>query len=374
MIHQSLEGCSVADFFDTMQVGDLRIPNSIWMAPMTRARATVDGVPTPIMREYYAQRASAGVIVTEGTYVNDDTCGFDHVPGIYTQVQREAWKPITEAVHKNGGRIFLQLWHCGRVGATGTLKGREPPSPSGVNDDLDQVNVWALLANGSYVRITATPSRAMTLDEVERTIEDFGSAAANAKAAGFDGVEIHAASGYLPHQFLTPTLNRREDIYGGSPENRSRFVLDVFDAIRASYSADRIGVRVSPFAHYNNTRDPDPVETYTVLTKRLQRKGVGYIHAADQNGWFGKPDMDRIIEIIRPNYEGVIVANGGLTVESGAALLTTGRVNAISYGRAYIANPDLAERLRAGAKLAEPKQTGWYATGRDGYTDYGRMT
>lgn len=360
----------MASYFDPLSIGDLTLANRICMPPLTRARATREGVPVPMMAEYYAQRASAGLIVTEGTYVTEETCAFDRAPGIFTHEQVEAWKPVTEAVHANGGRIFCQLWHCGRIGAAGLLGGRDPLSPSGVNDDLPLLDVYGLLENGSYVKVAATPSCAMTPDDIARTIASYSRAAANARKAGFDGVEIHAANGYLPHQFLSPTLNRREDLYGGSVENRARFVMDIFGAVAAELPRSRIGVRVSPFATYNNTRDPDPTITYADLARRLDGAGAGYLHAADQNGWFGKSELDPMLDLLRPNFRGPIIANGAIDVAKGAALLASGQAEAIAFGRWFMANPDLVERIAQSAEIAEPRRTGWYAAGAEGYTDY----
>jgi NADPH2 dehydrogenase/N-ethylmaleimide reductase len=365
---------TMTNYFDPLRIGDFALPHRILMAPMTRARASADGVPTPEMSVYYAQRATAAAIVSEGIYVNDHTCAFERAPGLYTGEQVEAWKPVTEAVHRSGGRIIAQLWHCGRAGSSGTLQGRQPLSPSGINNDLDKVDVWALLANGNYVKIAATRSREMTLAEIESTIDDFGKAASNARLAGFDGVEIHAANGYLPHQFLSPSINHRTDEYGGSAENRTRFVLEIFGALTQSYPVSRIGVRMSPYCDYNNTRDPDPVETYTELALRLTEKRAGYIHLADQNGWGGEPELDRMLDIVRPNFSGVIIANGALTLERGAELLSSGRVQAISFGRGFMANPDFVERVRRGVPIADVSMTGWYATGTRGYTDYPSLT
>lgn len=357
-------------YFDPLKIGDLEMSNRIWMPALTRARATADGVPVEVMAEYYRQRATAGLIISEGTYVNTDTCGFEMVPGLFNAAQVEAWKPVTDAVHDEGGKIFCQLWHCGRIGAAGLLGGREPLSPSGVNDDLAMLDVYGLLANGNYVKLAATPSRAMTADDISRTIADFGKAAANAKAAGFDGVEIHAANGYLPHQFLSPVLNTRDDAYGGSMENRARFVMDVFAAAAAELSAGRVGVRVSPYAAYNNTRIEDKHAVFSDLAARLDKAGAGYLHFADMNGWFGYPDLGKILEALRPNFSGPIIANGGITVEQGADLLATGQVQAVAFGRAFLANPDLVTRIAKNAAVADPRPVGWYATGALGYTDY----
>jgi 2,4-dienoyl-CoA reductase-like NADH-dependent reductase (Old Yellow Enzyme family) len=312
--------------FDPLRIGDLSFENRIWMSALTRSRASAAAVP---MADYYSQRATAGLIISEGTYINRDTCGLDRAPSIFTSDQVEAWKPITEAVHEEGGLIFCQLLHCGRVGAAGLLGGREPLSPNGINDDLGSIDVYGLLANGAYAKVVPTPSRAMTLDEIRRTIADYGRAAANAKAAGFDGVEIHSANGCLPHQFLSPALNRREDAYGGGVESRARFLLDVFETIAAELPRSRIGVSVSPYALCNNARDPDPNSTYSHLAQRLDLAGAGYLHFTDTNGRHGNPDIDRILAALRPNFSGPIVANGGIAVEQGADLLATGIVQAV---------------------------------------------
>ncbi|MBT0670214.1 alkene reductase [Novosphingobium profundi] len=361
----------MTSLFDPIQIGDLTLANRIWMPPMTRARATQDGVPTRIMIEYYRQRATAGLIISEGVYVNGDSSAFDRAPGLYTQEQVEAWKSVTAAVHAAGGHIFAQLWHCGRASNAALTGGVAPLSPSGRNEDLDKLAVQGLLANGEYVKIAASPSKAMNSEDIARTIADYGNAAANAKAAGFDGVEIHAANGYLPHQFLSPEVNARKDAYGGSRENRARFLMDVFAAAAAHFTPTRVGVRVSPLATYNNALDPDPESTYADLAQRLDAVGAGYLHAADQNAMAGGPSfLPRVLEMVRPHFRGVLVANGSLTPETGASLVDEGMADAVTYGRPFIANPDLVGRIRAGAKLAEPRSVGWYAMGEDGYTDY----
>ncbi len=360
-------------YFDPFTIGDLDLPNRIIMPALTRARATKAGVPVEIMTQYYRERATAGLIISEGTYISADTCGFEHAPGIFARQQIEAWKPITDAVHDEGGRIFCQLWHCGRVGAQGLLDGKDPLSPSGVNDDPGMVDVYGTLDNGRYVKLMPSQSRAMSHEDVKRTIADYGRAAANAAEAGFDGVEIHAANGYLPHQFLSPTLNRREDEYGGSIENRSHFVTEVVQAIAEHLPMGRIGIRVSPFAVYNNPREPDGHATYSHLAARLERLGIGYIHFADMNGWFGNPSLDKILAALRPSFSGPIIANGGLSVERGADLLATGDVQAVAFGRGFLANPDLVTRIARGAAIAEPRYDGWYATGAAGYIDYPTM-
>lgn len=354
------------------RLGDLELPNRLIMSPLTRARATAEGVPTALMAEYYAQRASAGLLVSEATNVSPLSCPFERAPGLYTAVQVEGWKQVTQRVHDACGRIFAQLWHGGRIGAMGTLNWAEPLSPSGFNDDVDHLHVWALLHNHNYVRISATPSRAMTLDEIRGTIAEYREAARNAVAAGFDGVEIHAANGYLPHQFLSARVNHRTDEYGGSIANRARFLEEIIDAVAEEMPLNRVGVRLSPFTTYNNANDDFAADTYAWVGRMLQDKGVGYIHIADVNGWFGAPDLERILEIFEGNFEGALIANGGLDIPRAATLVREGHVPLIGFGRYFMANPDLAERIRDNAPLNALAERGQYAGGEEGYTDYPR--
>lgn len=360
-------------YFDPLKIGDLDLPNRIIMPPLTRSRATEDGVPVDIMATYYRQRATAGLIISEGTYVNKNAVGFERAPGLYTTEQVAAWKPVTEAVHDEGGRIFCQLWHCGRVGATYIMGGQAPLSPSGVNDDPGLIDPYAKLENGSYVKIAPTPSREMTVDEIKATIADYATTAKNAIEAGFDGVEIHAANGYLPNQFLCDRLNTRTDQYGGSVENRARFIVEIFEAIAEHLPSSKIGIRFSPYAAYNNSLPSDPEAIYGHLAAEMERLGAAYVHFADMNGWFGFPDLDKILAVLRPNYSGPIIANGGITVDQGAELLATGRVDAIAFGRGFFANPDLVARIAKGAPIADAPNGGWYARGEADYTDFPTM-
>ncbi|MFM0206542.1 alkene reductase [Paraburkholderia sediminicola] len=252
----------------------LRLPNRVVMAPMTRSRAPLRGRPTAMMAEYYGQRASAGLIITEATNVSPASAAFELTPGIMTSEQIDGWRPITSQVHAAGGRIFMQLWHGGRVSSFALLGGEAPLSPSGVNDDLEQLQVWAQLQNDQYTRIHATPSRAMSLEDVKLTIDAFRQRAANALAAGFDGVEVHAANGYLPHQFLSSTTNTRDDRYGGSIAKRANFLRDILTEIGSVVSLDRVGVRISPYAHYNNVRDAEADRLVWRRGRRLYRLPV----------------------------------------------------------------------------------------------------
>jgi N-ethylmaleimide reductase len=361
---------SISPLLDGYDLSGLSLPNRVAMAPMTRSRAPLRGRPTEMMAEYYVQRASAGLIVTEATNVSPASAAFDLTPGIITAEQIDGWRHITSQVHAAGGRIFMQLWHGGRVSSFALLGGAAPLSPSGVNDDLEQLQVWAQLHNGQYTKIHATPSRAMSLDEVKLAVDAFRQGAANAIAAGFDGVEVHAANGYLPHQFLSSTTNTRNDRYGGSVANRANFLRDILTEIGSVVPLDQVGVRISPYAHYNNVRDADPDTTYDYVGKMLDEFGVAYVHAADTNGWSGQPDLPRIIERMRRAFSGTLMVNGGISVEHAETLIREGQADLVAFARAYIANPDLVERIAAHAPLAAPKPTGWYAGDAAGYIDY----
>ncbi|PCE33455.1 alkene reductase [Burkholderia ubonensis] len=350
----------------------LALPNRVVMGPMTRSRAPLRGQPTALMAQYYAQRASAGLIVSEATNVSPASASFELTPGLVSDEQVAGWKPITAAVHAHGGRIFAQLWHGGRVGSMTLLGGQAPLSPSGVNDDLERLQVWAQLSNGYYTKIHATPSHAMTTAEVAETVGEFRRGAANAMAAGFDGVEIHAANGYLPHQFLSSTLNRRDDRYGGSLANRARFLEEIVDAVGDVMPLNRVGVRISPYAHYNNVRDADPDATYAYVGRLLDEAGVAYLHAADTNGWSGEPDLPRIVANARATFSGTLIVNGGIAPDAAHALIAAGDADLVAFARAYIANPDLVERIASGTPLAVPHSAGWYGGDHAGYVDYAR--
>jgi N-ethylmaleimide reductase len=348
----------------------LTLANRVAMAPMTRCRAQIRGLPTALTAEYYVQRASAGLIVTEATNVSSGSASFENAPGIYTNEQVEAWREVVKQVHAAGGRMFLQLWHGGRVGSYALLNGQAPVSPSGLNDDLEQLQVWGLLQNGIYTKIHATASRAMTTEEVQACTDDYRRAASNARDAGFDGVEIHAANGYLPHQFLSSTTNTREDQYGGSVESRARFLREIVEKVGSVMPLDRVGVRISPFAAYNNVRDGNVRETYAYVGRMLNEFRVAYIHAADTNGWAGKPDLPEIIEIVRSVYAGTLMVNGGISPAQAETLIADGTADLVAFARSYIANPDLVERIANDVPLAKPLSIGWYGGDQTGYTDY----
>jgi N-ethylmaleimide reductase len=353
-----------------ISLGDLVLPNRIAMAPVTRSRAGRDGVPTETNAAYYAQRASAGLIVSEATNVSPNSAAFELAPGIYEDAQVIGWRKVADAVHAAGGRLFTQLWHSGRVSSYALLKGRAPIAPSAVNEDLHLLQAYGALANGFYSRIAASPARAMSTAEVYMAIDEFRTAARNAMRAGLDGVEIHAANGYLPQQFLSPHVNRRHDEFGGSLVNRARFLELVVQAVLDEVPASRIGVRVSPFAAYNNAIDPETEQTYAYVARLLNDAGVAYVHAADTNAWAGAPDRERILPILRTGFDGSIIANGGLSPEEADQLVDSGLADMVAFGRSFIANPDLVERIGRGGPYNEPDPFTFYGGDTRGYLDY----
>jgi N-ethylmaleimide reductase len=351
-------------------LGDLSLRNRVAMAPVTRSRAGTDGIPDDLAAQYYQQRASAGLLISEATNVSPASAAFELAPGIHTPEQAAGWRRLAAAVHQEGGKLFMQLWHSGRVSSYALLGGEAPLSPSGVNDDLHLLQVYGMLRNGQYTRIAASPSRAMERDEIFSAARAFGIGAANAREAGLDGVEIHAANGYLPQQFLSPHVNRRTDDFGGSIENRVRFLRLVLESVMLSFPASRIGVRISPFALYNNAGDPAVADTYGYLLRMLDEYGVGYVHAADTNAWGGAPDMDELLSLVSAYYRGFVIANGGLSPEAADSLVRDGRADMVSFGRQFIANPDLVRRIAQGGPYNEPDPFTFYGGGAKGYVDY----
>lgn len=364
---------AVKKILQPLVLGDLAFGSRVAMAPVTRSRAGDGGVPTALNAEYYQQRATAGLIVTEATNVSPDSAAFELAPGIYSDAQVAGWTRVADAVHARGGKIFMQLWHGGRVGSYALLDGRQPLSPSGFNDDLGALQVYGALRNGHYTRLAASPSRAMSVAEIHRAVGEFRAGAANAARAGLDGVEIHAANGYLPQQFLSPHVNRRDDQFGGSVENRARFLRQVIEAVLDVLPAHRVGVRISPFALYNNALDPEPEQTYAYVLRMLQDYGIGYVHGADTNAWGGTPDMPQLLRLIRASYTGVLIANAGLSPDEANALVARGGADMVAFGRQYIANPDLPERIATDGPYNTPEPYSFYGGGARGYTDYPRL-
>lgn len=363
----------MTDLFDPVNFGELRLKNRIVMAPMTRSRANAQGVINASAAQYYADRADVGLIVTEGVNIGPMSNSFDRAPGLWTEEQVEGWRPIVDRVHARGGTIVAQLWHGGRASAMGLLDGRAPFSPSGINDDLEKLQVWALLANGAYVKIAATPSRAMTLGEIKSTLDEFHAAAANAVRAGFDGVEIHGANGYLVHEFLSPNTNRRTDDYGGDAAGRSRFLKEIVSVMAEALPLSRIGLRLSPFASYNDVNDDNPADTYGYLSKLLEGLGIAYLHLADTNAWGGASDYDEMIALFRPSYRGSLIVNGGIDPQRAKAIIASGEAEAVAFGRLLLANPDLPARIRQNGPYNQVRHLGVYGGSDEGYLDYPTM-
>ncbi|MEM6581810.1 MAG: alkene reductase [Pseudomonadota bacterium] len=346
--------------FDAAPLGDLMLANRIVMAPLTRGRAGESRTPNPLMAEYYAQRSSAGLIITEGTAISEQAYGWGGSPGIYTQAHVEGWKQITDAAHRKGGRIFLQLWHTGRVSHPYFQNGETPIGPSAIAANGD-----AYTPSGKEPYVTP---RAMTQQDIDATVEEYARATELAKEAGFDGVEIHAANGYLIDQFIRDGSNQRTDAYGGSTENRLRFLLEVTDAVVGAWSAERVGVRLSPTNAFNDMSDSNPDATFTAAAAELNKYGLAYLHVLDEDNADRGPDRTALN--MRKIYTGTYMLNQNYDFRSGTDAIQAGHADLISYGRHYISNPDLVERFRDGMPLSPLDPSTLYQGGAEGYTDY----
>lgn len=351
------------NLFAPVQLGALTLPNRIVMAPMTRLRA-IASVPQSIMATYYAQRASAGLIVSECTMVSPLSNGYMNCPGIYSPKQVEGWKQITQAVHEKGGRIFLQLWHSGRVAHPSLLNGEMPVAPSaiaGVGDLHTPVG-----------KVLLETPRALETREIPEIVEQFRQGAENAKAAGFDGVELHGAFGYLIDQFLQDGSNQRTDKYGGSVENRARFLLEVVEAATGVWGGDRVGIKLSPSNTFYGMSDSNRKETFSYVIRELNRFNLAYLHLMEPLEMdLANPDiLNPVLPVFRPLYKGAIITNGGYDKDKGNAVLASGEADLVSFGRPFIANPDLPKRLELNAPLNAPDPRSFYGSGETGYTDY----
>jgi N-ethylmaleimide reductase len=344
------------------QLGDIRLANRIVMAPMTRDRAGPGDVPTDLMVEYYAQRASAGLIVTEGVQPSPAGKGYWRTPGIHSPEQTEGWRKVAEAVHARGGRIVMQLMHCGRVVV---------PANRGFTADVIAPSPLACpvpVPGPDGTPIPCAAPRALAAEEIPALLGEYAAAARNAIAAGMDGVELHCASGYLVNQFLNPASNRREDAYGGPPENRIRFAIEVLGALAEAIGPGRVGFRISPGNPYNGMDPADPAATFVPFLQAASPLGLAYCHVIDM----GLEDLDTLA-MMRAHFAGPVIANNNLKPASAAALLAAGRAEAVSFGRAFIANPDLVARIAADAPLAKPDYALLYTGEARGYTDYPAM-
>jgi 2,4-dienoyl-CoA reductase-like NADH-dependent reductase (Old Yellow Enzyme family) len=342
---------------DPVTLGDLALPNRIIMAPLTRARASAEArVPTVLVPEYYAQRASAGLIIAEATSVEPMGVGYERTPGIWSAAQVEGWRGVTRAVHERGGRILLQLWHVGRISDPSLLDGAAPVAPSAV---AAQGHVSLLRPKRAY----PTP-RALALEEIGPIVQAYRRGAEHARAAGFDGVEIHGANGYLLDQFLQDGSNRRADAYGGPVEHRARLLLEVADACIGVWGAGRVGMHLAPRGDAHSMGDSAPLRTFTYVAEQLGRRGIAFLCAREHAG------ADRIGPVLRRAFGGPFIANEGFDPATAQADLDAGHADAVAFGRLYIANPDLVERIARGAALNAPDPATFYTPGPQGYTDY----
>ncbi len=346
--------------FDPIRLGGLDLPNRVLMAPLTRMRADpATRAPTELVAEQYAQRASAGLIFAEATSVDPMGVGYVGTPGIWSDVQVEAWRRVTKSVHRAGGRIVLQLWHVGRISEPAVLDGATPISSSAIACS-------GFISQMKPKRPFPTP-RALELSEIPKIIEGFRRAAENAQVAGFDGVEIHGANGYLLDQFLQDSCNRRTDAYGGSIENRARLHLDISDACISVWGAERVGMHLAPRGDAQDMGDSDPRATFTHLARELAKRGIGYLFLREHVG------PDRLAPAIKAAFGGPVILNEQFTLAQSVADLDAGIADAIAFGRNFIANPDLPARLRLGAPLNDLNPATLYPPGPAGYTDYPTM-
>ncbi|MFG1230010.1 alkene reductase [Xanthobacter wiegelii] len=350
--------------FDTIKLGAIEAPNRIFMAPLTRARATREHVPTPIMAQYYAQRASAGLIISEATAISQQGMGWPFAPGLWTTQQVEAWKPVTEAVHRAGGRIVAQLWHMGRLVHPDFLDGAPPVSASATT-----APAYAHTHQGKKPNEAA---RALNLTEIPGLIDDYVRAARSARVAGFDGVQIHAANGYLIDQFLRDGTNFREDAYGGVIENRIRLLGEVTKAVADAIGADRTGVRLSPNGERQGVNDTNPEALFAAAAALLSDIGIAFLEVREPgfDGTFGKAERAPIAPLLRQAFKGPFVLNSDYRGETAQSALDEGRADAISFGRTFLANPDLPDRIAQKVPLNADDQSTWYSQGPAGYIDY----
>jgi N-ethylmaleimide reductase len=351
--------------FEPIKLGAIEAKNRVVMAPLTRSRALAGEVPNDLAVTYYKQRAGAGLIVSEGTQIRPDGQGYVSTPGIYSPAQLEGWKKVTGAVHEAGGKIVAQIWHVGRVSHSSLIGGAQPVAPSAIAAP----NTKTFTASGEYAPVSAP--RALSLDEIQQVVADYGTAAKNAVTAGFDGVEIHGANGYLIDQFLRDGANTRTDAYGGSIANRVRFMNEVVDASIAAIGADRVGIRLSPVTPSNDLSDSNPQPLFDLAVAELAKRNIAFMHmieGATQGARDIVPGFD--FQKLRKAFSGTYIANNGYDGEAAKKAVDSGLADMVAFGRWFISNPDLVERIRKGAPFAEPDRATFYGGGAKGYTDY----
>jgi N-ethylmaleimide reductase len=357
----------MTDLFSPMRIGELDLNNRVWMSAMTRTRATPDNVPTQVMAEYFVQRAGAGLIVTDCTAVSEQGKGVIRGPGIWRDDQIAGWRHVTDQVHQAGGRIFCQIWHCGRVAHPGMRNGEMPVAPSAIPATGD-----FFLPSG---RVDFPVPRVLDITEIPAIVADFAQATRNARAAGFDGVELHGANGYLHDQFLQDGSNQRTDSYGGSAENRARLMIETSQAMIGAWDAAHVGVRLSPSSYLYGADDSNKRETFGTVIRQLNALGIAYLTLLEPNA----KDVDsglqipHVAETFRPLVTVPLIVNTGFNKAKGNSIIAAGNADAVAFGVPYIANPDLVERLRADAPLNAPNPKLFYGEGAEGYTDYPAM-
>jgi N-ethylmaleimide reductase len=355
---------ALPNLFSTYQLGAITLPNRLIMAPLTRGRAGEERIPNELMAEHYAQRASAGLIIAEATNISETAAGWLNSPGIYNDAQVKGWQKVTEAVHDQGGRIYLQLWHCGRAS-------HQDFQPHGESPVSSSAIVAAGYAHTPDGKKPYPVPRALEISEIPGLVQDYVAATQRAQAAGFDGVEIHSANGYLLDQFLRDGVNQRTDAYGGTVANRSRLLLEVTEAVVKAWSADRVGVRLSPTGEFNDMRDSDPIATFTAVAKSLNDFDLAYLHIMEAlPGHMLAGPGERVIPHIRQAYQGTLMINGGYDGVTGEAAIAHKEADLIAYGVPFLTNPDLTERIKHNAPLNPPDFETFYTPGAKGYTDY----
>jgi 2,4-dienoyl-CoA reductase-like NADH-dependent reductase (Old Yellow Enzyme family) len=355
--------------FEPFHPKHLSLKNRIVMAPMTRAR-NPNGIPNELNATYYQQRTNAGLIITEGTSISPTATGVLHIPGLYTPEQVAGWKLVTAAVHAEGTKIFTQLWHVGRVSHTSNQPGGIVPV-SASDIAASHSFAWGYDENGKESFVPCSTPRALTTAEVKTVVQDFANAATNAVLAGFDGVELHGANGYLIEQFLNPAINQRSDEYGGSIENRSRFLLEAIDASIANIGADKVAIRLTPYGGLHEMPHYGELEaTYSYLAKELGKRNMAYIHIMDQKSRGSYALPDGYLARFRKEYNGIVILTGGMDKEKSNQYIADGLIDLAGFGEPFIANPDLTDRLQNDWPLNEPDRNLHYGGGAHGYTDY----
>lgn len=354
----------VSSLFQPLQVGSVQLRNRLVMAPLTRGRAGKERIPNDLMQEYYTQRASAGLIISEATQISEQAAGWSESPGIHTEEQVKGWRKITEAVHKQGGLIYLQLWHTGRA----SHPYFQPNSGLPVSASAIKAEGDAYTSEGKKPYVTP---RALELSEIPKVIQDYVNATKRAQSAGFDGVEIHAANGYLIDQFIRDGSNQRTDAYGGSIENRLRFLMEITEAVVNAWSSDRVGVRLSPKNPFNDMQDSDPIATFTKASEALNQFNLAYLHILEAlPGHMLAAEGERVGPHMRKAFNGIFIVNGGYDAVKGAAAIDKDEADLVAYGVPFIANPDLPQRYRTDAPLNEADPSTFYTHEPKGYTDY----